>query len=130
MGSRNQGESWGSGQNVDWKAIPGLLCARPMRYLLPFCYALTTSIAAESPRKAIPDEFESIPSARFAFTNRVGERIEANLDNWLLRAPQANPGMLEMFRVRDRRPKPELVPWAGEFVGKYLVSAVEAIRLT
>ncbi len=73
--------------------------------------------------------FDSLPQARFEFTGPVGERVRANLDNWLLRAPQANPGMLEMFRVRDREPVPQLVPWAGEFVGKYLISAVQALRM-
>ena len=48
--------------------------------------------------------FDSLPHARFEFTGPVGERIHANLDNWLLRAPQANPGRLEMFRVRDCQP--------------------------
>src|SRR5207245_2518711 len=51
-------------------------------------------------------------------------------ENWLLRSPQANPGMLEMFRMRDRQPAPQLVPWAGEFVGKYLISAVQALRMS
>jgi DUF1680 family protein len=38
--------------------------------------------------------------------------------------------MLEMFRVRDRQPVPALVPWAGEFAGKYLISCVEALRMS
>ncbi len=74
--------------------------------------------------------FDSLPLARFEFSGPVGERIHANLDNWLLHAPQANPGMLEMFRVRDRKPEPQLVPWAGEFVGKYLISSVQALRMS
>lgn len=84
------------------------------------------STAAATDRLA----FDSLPQARFEFTGPVGERIQANLENWLLRAPQANPGMLEMFRVRDRKPEPQLVPWAGEFVGKYLISAVQALRMS
>ena len=72
----------------------------------------------------------SLPHGQFRFTGPVGERVEANLDNWLLRAPQSNPGMLEMFQMRDRQPVPQLVPWAGEFVGKYLISAVQALRMT
>src|SRR5262249_55221209 len=41
-----------------------------------------------------------------------------------------NPGLVEMFRVRDREPVPQLVPWAGEFVGKYLIAAVQGLRMT
>src|SRR5258706_8249383 len=91
-----------------------------------------TAIAATG--QPLPDrgvlQFDSLPRAHFIFTGSVGERVEANVENWLLRAPQANPGMLEMFRMRDRQPAPQLVPWAGEFVGKYLLSAVQALRMT
>jgi DUF1680 family protein len=73
--------------------------------------------------------YHSLPSARFEFAGPVGERVKANTEGWLLQAPQANPGMIEMFRVRDRQPVPKLVPWAGEFVGKYLISAVQTLRL-
>jgi DUF1680 family protein len=75
-------------------------------------------------------EFESVPDAHCEFTGPVGERVHANIEQWLLTAPQANPGLLEMFRVRDRKPTPELVPWAGEFVGKYLISAIQALRMS
>jgi len=71
-----------------------------------------------------------MPAARFEFRGPVGERVKANVENWLLRAPQSNPGMIQMFRVRDRQPVPQLVPWAGEFVGKYLISAVQALRMS
>jgi DUF1680 family protein len=69
-------------------------------------------------------------SAHYHFHGPLGERVQANTDNWLLRAPVANPGMIEMFRRRDRNPVPELVPWAGEFIGKYLISAIQACRMT
>lgn len=77
-----------------------------------------------------PLAFQPPAHAQYAFGGPVGGRIDANLEHWLLRAPQANPGMLDMFRVRDRRPVPQLVPWAGEFVGKYLFSAIQALRMT
>jgi len=73
---------------------------------------------------------DAVAGARFRFGGALGERIDANVRNWLLTAPQANPGMLAMFRVRDRTPVPDLVPWAGEFVGKYLISAVQALAMT
>src|SRR5690242_14782733 len=83
--------------------------------LLTFCMVISSGVA-----QLLPDrgrlQFDSLPHARFTFIGPVGERVEANVENWLLRAPQANPGMLEMFRVRDRQPAPQLVPWAGEFV--------------
>lgn len=73
---------------------------------------------------------EPLANARFQIEGVLGRRVEANVDQWLLRAPRANPGLLEMFRLRDRKPEPNLVPWAGEFVGKYLLSAIQALRLS
>ncbi|MEK7685494.1 MAG: beta-L-arabinofuranosidase domain-containing protein [Verrucomicrobiota bacterium] len=77
-----------------------------------------------------PLALRPVDQARYEFGGVLGQRIAANADNWLLQAPLANPGMLEMFRVRDRQPEPQLVPWAGEFVGKYLISAIQALRMT
>jgi len=72
----------------------------------------------------------SVDQARFNFSGVIGDRIDAGVDHWLLPAPHANPGMIEMFRLRDRQPAPKLVPWAGEFVGKYLISAIQTLRLS
>jgi uncharacterized protein len=72
----------------------------------------------------------SLPQAQFHFGGVAGERIKANIDGWLLTAPRTNPGMLEMFRVRDRQPVPQIVPWAGEFAGKYLLSCVKRTART
>ncbi len=74
--------------------------------------------------------FDTMPAARFEFSGPVGLRVQANIEQWLLCAPQANPGMIEMFHSRDRQPAPQLVPWAGEFVGKFLISAVQALRMS
>ena len=71
---------------------------------------------------------ETMPGVRFAFGGFLGQRLQANLEEWLLLAPCSNPAMLEMFRDRDRTPRRDLVPWAGEFAGKYLTSATLAWR--
>ena len=76
------------------------------------------------------DPLSSEPESRWHFGGPVAARIESNVDAWLLPAPEANPGMLEMFRLRDRLPVRKLGPWAGEFAGKYLISCVQALRLT
>ena len=67
---------------------------------------------------------------QFEFSGFFGHRVEVDVQHWLIPAPVANPGMIEMFHVRDRKPVPELVPWAGEFVGKYLISAIQALRMS
>lgn len=68
-------------------------------------------------------------TGQYTFYGLMGHRLDANLEQWLLIAPHANPAMLEMFRDRDREPRRDLVPWAGEFAGKYLTSAVLAWRI-
>jgi DUF1680 family protein len=74
---------------------------------------------------------ESIDRAKWRFGGEVGRRIDANVENWLLRTPDTNPGLIEMFRRRDRHlPYKEPVPWAGEFAGKYLISSVQACRMS
>lgn len=73
---------------------------------------------------------EPIENLRLRFDSLVGQRLQANIDQWLLCAPQANPGILEMFRLRDRKPMPRLEPWSGEFAGKYLISCVQTLRLS
>jgi len=60
----------------------------------------------------------------------VGDYLEGITKQWLLVAPKANPAMLEMFRDRDAAPLREMVPWAGEFAGKYLTGAVQVMRVT
>jgi uncharacterized protein len=101
-----------------------------MRILILASCSLAMGALAQSLPEAGVVQLDSLPHAQFRFTGRVGERVEANMENWLLRAPQSNPGLLDMFRMRDRQPTPRLVPWAGEFVGKYLISAVQALRMT
>jgi DUF1680 family protein len=74
---------------------------------------------------------DTISGAKWRFEGELGARVDANVAHWLLRAPGANPGMIEMFHRRDRHlPYEEPVPWAGEFAGKYLISAVQACRMS
>ena len=71
-----------------------------------------------------------IPDARFALGGPVGDMLGAVTHNWLLPAPAANPAILAMFRDRDRPPYRDLLPWSGEFAGKYLTGGTEVLRLT
>jgi DUF1680 family protein len=83
------------------------------------------------PVVTVAPKFRSVPQAKWRFGGPLGERIERNVEHWILRAPAANPGIIEMFRRRDRhQPFAEHTPWAGEFAGKYLISAVQACRMS
>ena len=61
---------------------------------LPFvtlCFAsaaLANAAAATTNRLT----FDTLPQAHFEFAGPVGDRIQANLDEWLLRAPRATTG--------------------------------------
>jgi len=73
---------------------------------------------------------DRIPGTKFQIGGCVRRYLAGVSEQWLKIAPQSNPAMLEMFRDRDRRPLREMVPWAGEFAGKYLTSSVQILRLT
>ena len=91
------------------------------------------------PSRAVADEgaatsgrpvCERVPGARFEPGGPVGESLGRITREWLLPAPEANPAILAMFRDRDRRPYRDLLPWSGEFAGKYLTGATAVLRLT
>jgi uncharacterized protein len=63
------------------------------------------------------------PQTRFQLAGCVAPYLAGVTEQWLKIAPRGNPAMLAMFADRDRLPRRELVPWAGEFAGKYLTAA-------
>ncbi|MBI5831467.1 MAG: glycoside hydrolase family 127 protein [Armatimonadetes bacterium] len=94
------------------------------------CASALVLLAAGSLLAPGADSLQPLAHPRLRFDGVVAPRIAANVDHWLLTAPDANPGMLAMFALRDRQPEPQLVPWAGEFAGKYLLSCVAALGMT
>ena len=60
----------------------------------------------------------------------VQNYLAAITRNWLLPAPEANPAILAMFADRDRTPYRDLLPWSGEFAGKYITGATQVLRTT
>lgn len=77
---------------------------------------------------AWPSFIAAKPSAQFKLKGAMGERYEKCLEEWFLTAPYANPGMLEMYRMRNSDHM-VIVPWYGEFSGKYLTSAALAYTM-
>jgi DUF1680 family protein len=81
--------------------------------------------AAQAPGEELRDRFADLTLAGV-----VAARVDGVVRTWLMVAPDRNPAMLGMFADRDRTPYRDLLPWSGEFAGKYLTACVETIALT
>src|SRR5438270_13639642 len=68
----------------------------------------------------------------FNFYGRMGDRIRANQENWFKAAPTRSPRMVGILQERKTGPTPPpwLLQWAGEYAGKYLIGAIQALRLS
>ena len=73
---------------------------------------------------------ERAADVRIELHGIVEEYVAAITREWLLKLPDSNPAILEMFADRDKRPPRNLLPWSGEFAGKYLTGAALTLRLT
>ena len=111
-------------QTVEWFHLPLLLAAA---FLVPGPGHAAVTVHTQHRGQL---KMDAIPGAQFRFDGLVGRRVKGNAENWLIVAPKKNPGLLEMFARRDSGEEPNLVPWAGEFVGKYLISGVQAMRMS
>lgn len=98
--------------------------------LAPRAAFSASAVQASRPLPIRPPLCDRIPGAAFRLGGHVQNYLSGVTAQWLMVAPASNPAMLEMFRDRDRRPWRDMVPWAGEFAGKYLVSAVQVWRVT
>ena len=74
--------------------------------------------------------FARHPRTTFEMRGPVGKQIEGVVQNWLIPAPRDNPAMLDMFADQDKQPYRQLLPWSGEFFGKYLTGSTQMFRLT
>lgn len=74
--------------------------------------------------------FRRIPNTSMQIEGFVGTYLDSITKHWLCVVPTNNPGMLGMFNDRNCIPPHSLLPWSGEFAGKYLTGAVEVLRLT
>jgi uncharacterized protein len=88
------------------------------------------SALADNPSLKQHPSLQRPMETRFQLEGVMSRYLHAVTRQWLLIAPDANPGMLDMFRDRDRQPLRALEPWAGEFAGKYLTGSVQVYRLT
>ncbi len=106
----------------------GYLCGTRILLLLALIVGARTARAGEevTPCRQLARGRE----VRMALEGPVHDYLEAVTQNWLLPAPGANPAILAMFADRDRAPYRDLLPWSGEFAGKYLTGATQVLWAT
>ncbi len=75
--------------------------------------------------------FRPIPETKYQLFGFMKDYITTISENWVMVAPDKHPEMLDFLATREQESHPVLLlPWAGEFYGKYLTSAVQIYRLT
>lgn len=100
-----------------------------LHFFLVLLLAFTNVTGAEQPSSAAV-KLSRISDTRYELHGVMQEYITAVTKNWLLTMPDRNPAILEMFADRDKQPHRDLLPWSGEFAGKYLTGATQVLRLT
>jgi DUF1680 family protein len=103
---------------------------RRFRLFLAMAGAMTMMIRAEAQNQPVLPKLNRVAATRFELHGVVEEYLGAVTRNWLLKMPDTNPAVLEMMRDRDKTPHRDLLPWSGEFAGKYLTGAVQVLRVT
>ena len=105
-------------------------------YWLPASFSIAVSMVcaggvarAASSKLVVEPALESPQKIDLEFGGFVGNRLKANMENWELRVSGADPALVEMFYDRDRAPSRNLLPWSGEFIGKYLCASILSYRI-
>ena len=106
-----------------------MLRAVALGVVLPIMLGSGFAVAADDPPGSRRLACERVPKARFALEWPVRDYLQKVTKHWLMQAPEANPAMLAMFRDRDRKPYRDLLPWSGEFAGKYLTGGTQVLRV-
>ncbi|MBI3119129.1 MAG: glycoside hydrolase family 127 protein, partial [Candidatus Hydrogenedentes bacterium] len=86
---------------------------------------------ATPPADTIAPALQPARDAQYDLKGYLRGRIDRAIHRYYIETPESSPAMLQVLRDRDKRPvRDPLVPWAGEFAGKYLTGAQLAWRLT
>jgi len=85
----------------------------------------------EIPQPAVAPVLRTAQNAELRIEGYLRGRIDRVIRRFFLETPESSPAILQVLRDRDRDPvRDPLVPWAGEFAGKFLTAAQLTWRLT
>ncbi|MBX7258465.1 MAG: glycoside hydrolase family 127 protein [Candidatus Hydrogenedentes bacterium] len=92
-------------------------------------WSATTALSAPQ-RSALPVQ-DILAGAQYDLHGYLRTRIDNIIRRYFLETPESSPAILQVFRDRDKTPvRDPLMPWAGEFAGKYLTGAELTWRVT
>ncbi len=88
-------------------------------------------IMSTHPNDNVKPALTTATDASFDLNGYLRGRIDRTIANYYISTPETSPAILQVLRDRDRKPvRDPLMPWAGEFAGKYLTGAELSWRLT
>ncbi|MFA6240188.1 MAG: beta-L-arabinofuranosidase domain-containing protein [Candidatus Hydrogenedentales bacterium] len=94
-------------------------------------YDWSNTAAATPPQRRVLPSQDIIAGADYELTGYLRTRIDNLIQRYYLETPESSPAILQVFRDRDKTPvRDPLMPWAGEFAGKYLTGAQLTWRVT
>jgi len=83
------------------------------------------------PEEKVQPALRPAREAQFELGGYLRKRIDKCIQRYFLETPESSPAILQVLRDRDKTPvRDPLVPWAGEFAGKFLTGAELTWRLT
>lgn len=84
---------------------------------------------AQEVKYRVEPQLERINSVSFRLEGRQKTFQDSIVTNWLVGLNLRNPYMTGMFEEVNKDKNKNLLPWSGEFAGKYLTGAVAMYRL-
>lgn len=76
------------------------------------------------------EKLQPVSKIQLQMQDAVGKLTEGIIDSWLLGIRESNPAILDMLKYPDKKPSRRLLPWSGEFAGKYVTCSALLYRLT
>lgn len=76
------------------------------------------------------EKLQPVSNIHLQMQDAAGKLTEGIIDNWLLGIRESNPAILDMLKFPDKKPSRKLLPWSGEFAGKYVTCSALLYRLT
>ena len=74
--------------------------------------------------------FKSVRNKSIVLGGAVGKLLNNITERWLTQIVEADPAIIDMFKYPELKPYRPLLPWSGEFAGKYLTGAAQIYSYT